>query len=66
MADPSAYHEFPQDFSYLILDQTNPGFGSSPDRNDELINKAIEDQWTCTSKNVAHHEIVECLKTSPH
>ena len=66
MADPSAYHEFPQDFSYLILDQTNPGFGSSPDRNDELVNKAIEDQWTCTSKNVAHHEIVECLKTSPH
>ena len=62
MADPSAYHQFPQDFNYLILDQTNPGFGSSPDRNNELINQAIQARWTCSSRRVAHHNIVECVK----
>ena len=64
MADPSAYHKFPQDFSYLILDQTNPGFGSSPDRNNELIAQAIQARWTCSSRKVAHHNIVECSKPS--
>ena len=62
MADPSAYHQFPQDFNYLILDQTNPGFGSSPDRNTDLINQAIQARWTCSSRRIAHHDIVECAK----
>ena len=62
MADPSAYHQFPQDFNYLILDQTNPGFGSSPDRNNDLIHRAIHARWNCSSRRIAHHNIVECAK----
>ena len=59
LARPSA-QVFPEGFDLLILNKTDPGFGSSPKKNDLLIQAAKQSGWTCDSLTVGHLSIEEC------
>ncbi|QNG28986.1 DUF2079 domain-containing protein [Synechococcus sp. LTW-R] len=52
---------FPEGFDMLILNQTDPGFGSSPHKTDLLIQAAKKSGWTCDSLNLGHLAIQECV-----
>ena len=51
---------FPEGFDMLILNQTDPGFGSSPHKTDLLIQAAKSSGWTCDALSVGHLSIQEC------
>ena len=51
---------FPEGFDMLILNQTDPGFGSSPHKTDLLIEAAKKSGWTCDALSVGHLSIQEC------
>ena len=51
---------FPEGFDMLILNQTDPGFGSSPHKTDLLIQAAKKSGWTCDALSVGHLPIQEC------
>ena len=51
---------FPEGFDMLILNQTDPGFGSSPHKTDLLIQAAKKSGWTCDALSVGHLAIQEC------
>ena len=52
---------FPEGFDMLILNQTDPGFGSSPHKTDLLIQAAKKSGWTCDALSVGHLTIQECV-----
>ena len=56
----SAAQVFPEGFDMLILNKTDPGFGSSPHKTDLLIQAAIQSGWTCDTLRVDHLSIEEC------
>ena len=60
VARPSA-QSFPEGFDMLILNKTDPGFGSSPEKTDLLIQAAKQSGWTCDSLTVGHLSIEECV-----
>jgi len=51
---------FPEGFDILILNQTDPGFGSSPQKTNLWIQAAKSSGWTCDALNVGHLTIQEC------
>ena len=61
VAKSSAVQEFPEKFDMLILNKTDPGFGSSSEQVASLIELAEQSGWTCSEKSVIHLSIQECL-----
>ena len=53
---------FPEGFDMLILNNTDPGFGSSPQKTDLLIEAAKQSGWTCDALTVGHLSIEECVR----
>ena len=59
LARPAA-QSFPEGFDILILNKTDPGFGSSPQKTHLLIEAAKKSGWTCDAFTVGHLSIEEC------
>ena len=59
VARPAA-QSFPDGFDLLILNKTDPGFGSSTHKTDLLIQAAKKSGWTCEALTVGHLSIEEC------
>jgi len=58
----SAAQLFPQGFDMLILNKTDPGFGSSPHKTNLLIQTAKKLGWACDALTVGHLSIEECIR----
>ena len=56
----SSTDSFPEGFSLLVLNETDPGFASSPEKNRRLVNMAVSNGWKCDSVMIGHLSIVEC------